>query len=123
MPPPPPPQTSGTVRPIVRKKAALCLLRLVRKTPADQLLITSDQFSPIIAGASWGCEGGQLPTSCSSPPTSSAPSPQRCLVCLMEGGRQLLGTATSPWAQWCQTTQTCYQARARLLSAPPPPPP
>lgn len=28
-------QTSGATRPLVKKKAALCLLRLMRKTPAD----------------------------------------------------------------------------------------
>ena len=43
-------QTSGTARPIVRKKAALCLLRLLRKTPVDQMLINADTFSPIMIG-------------------------------------------------------------------------
>jgi len=42
--------TSGTARPIVRKKAALCLLRLLRKTPVDQMLINADTFSPIMIG-------------------------------------------------------------------------
>jgi AP-2 complex subunit alpha len=34
----------------VRKKAALCLLRLLRKTPVDQLLINAETFSPIMIG-------------------------------------------------------------------------
>eukprot|EP00879_Flechtneria_rotunda_P008959 GHRR01009380.1.p1 GENE.GHRR01009380.1~~GHRR01009380.1.p1 ORF type:complete len:1159 (+),score=411.60 GHRR01009380.1:174-3479(+) len=41
--------TSGTARPVVRKKAALCLLRLMRKTPADAQLVSADSFSPIMA--------------------------------------------------------------------------
>jgi hypothetical protein len=32
----------------VRKKAALCLLRLLRKLPADAMVVTPDTFSPII---------------------------------------------------------------------------
>lgn len=39
---------SGTARPIVKKKAALCLLRLLRKTPLDQQMISSDTFSPVV---------------------------------------------------------------------------
>lgn len=44
-----PVQTSGTTRPVVRKKAALCLLRLMRKTPADAQLVTPDSFAPIMS--------------------------------------------------------------------------
>lgn len=44
-----PVQTSGTMRPVVRKKAALCLLRLMRKTPADSQMVTADSFAPIMA--------------------------------------------------------------------------
>lgn len=36
---------SGTARPVVRKKAALCLLRLMRKTPPDAQLVTADSFA------------------------------------------------------------------------------
>lgn len=42
-------QTSGTCRPVVRKKAALCLLRLMRKTPADSQMVTPDTFAPIMS--------------------------------------------------------------------------
>ena len=42
-------QTSGTMRPVVRKKAALCLLRLMRKTPADAQMVTPDTFAPIMS--------------------------------------------------------------------------
>lgn len=42
------PQTSSTARPVVRKKAALCLLRLTRKTPLDAQLISADSFAPIV---------------------------------------------------------------------------
>lgn len=42
-------QTSGTMRPVVRKKAALCLLRLMRKTPADSQMVTADSFATIMA--------------------------------------------------------------------------
>lgn len=41
-------QTSGTARPVVRKKAALCLLRLMRKTPADAQLVSAETFAPIM---------------------------------------------------------------------------
>lgn len=42
-------QTAGTSRPIIKKRAALCLLRLLRKTPADApLLVSADNFSPTI---------------------------------------------------------------------------
>lgn len=44
-----PVQTSGTMRPVVRKKAALCLLRLMRKTPPDAQLVTADTFAPVMA--------------------------------------------------------------------------
>lgn len=40
---------SGTSRPVVRKKAALCLLRLMRKTPADAQLVSADTFAPVMA--------------------------------------------------------------------------
>eukprot|EP00775_Hariotina_reticulata_P003331 gene3331-3608_t len=40
--------TSGTARPVVRKKAALCLLRLLRKTPADAQLVSAETFAPIM---------------------------------------------------------------------------
>lgn len=33
----------------MRKKAALCLLRLMRKTPADAQMVTADSFAPIMA--------------------------------------------------------------------------
>jgi AP-2 complex subunit alpha len=33
----------------VRKKAALCLLRLLRKTPADQAVVAADSFAPVLA--------------------------------------------------------------------------
>jgi hypothetical protein len=42
-------QTSGTMRPVVRKKASLCLLRLMRKTPADSQMVAADSFAPIMA--------------------------------------------------------------------------
>jgi hypothetical protein len=42
-------QQSGTSRPVVRKKAALCLLRLMRKTPADAQLVSADTFAPVMA--------------------------------------------------------------------------
>ncbi|PNH05778.1 AP-2 complex subunit alpha-1 [Tetrabaena socialis] len=39
--------TSGASRPLIKKRATLCLLRLLRKTPADApLLVTADTFSP-----------------------------------------------------------------------------
>ena len=37
------------MRPVVRKKAALCLLRLMRKTPPDAQLVTADTFAPVMA--------------------------------------------------------------------------
>jgi AP-2 complex subunit alpha len=33
---------------VVRKKAALCLLRLIRKTPADAQLVSAESFAPIM---------------------------------------------------------------------------
>lgn len=42
-------QQSATVRSVVRKKAALCLLRLMRKTPADAQLISADTFAPVMS--------------------------------------------------------------------------
>lgn len=42
-----PAQTSGASRPLIKKRASLCLLRLLRKTPADApLVVTADTFSP-----------------------------------------------------------------------------
>ena len=38
-------QTNGAVRTIVRKKAALCLLRLLRKSPPDQEIMVPDVWS------------------------------------------------------------------------------
>ncbi|KAG2494582.1 hypothetical protein HYH03_007348 [Edaphochlamys debaryana] len=39
--------TSGATRPLIKKRASLCLLRLLRKTPADgPLLVSADTFSP-----------------------------------------------------------------------------
>lgn len=40
--------TKGASRPIVKKKAALCLLRLIRKMPADAQLVQSETFAPVI---------------------------------------------------------------------------
>lgn len=34
---------------MVRKKAALCLLRLMRKTPADAQLVSAESFAPVIS--------------------------------------------------------------------------
>ena len=42
---PGPSQTNGAVRPIVRKKAALCLLRLMRKSPPDAELLQPEVWS------------------------------------------------------------------------------
>ncbi|GIL70205.1 hypothetical protein Vretimale_3499 [Volvox reticuliferus] len=39
--------TSGASRPLIKKRASLCLLRLLRKTPPDApLLVSADTFSP-----------------------------------------------------------------------------
>ncbi|KAG2452624.1 hypothetical protein HYH02_002861 [Chlamydomonas schloesseri] len=39
--------TSGASRPLIKKRASLCLLRLLRKTPADApLVVAADTFSP-----------------------------------------------------------------------------
>ena len=38
-------QTNGAVRPIVRKKAALCLLRLLRKAGPDSDMLAPDVWS------------------------------------------------------------------------------
>ena len=35
------------MRPVVRKKAALCLLRLLRRAPPDQAIVTPDAFAPL----------------------------------------------------------------------------
>ena len=43
--PPPTVQTNGAVRPIVRKKAALCLLRLLRKAGPDSDMLAPDAWS------------------------------------------------------------------------------
>ncbi|EFJ50611.1 hypothetical protein VOLCADRAFT_120602 [Volvox carteri f. nagariensis] len=39
--------TSGATRPLIKKRASLCLLRLLRKTPPDApLMVSADTFSP-----------------------------------------------------------------------------
>ena len=38
-------QSNGATRPIVRKKAALCLLRLIRKAPPDQEVMQPEVWS------------------------------------------------------------------------------
>lgn len=38
-------QTNGAVRPIVRKKAATCLLRLIRKSPPEAEILQPDVWS------------------------------------------------------------------------------
>ncbi|GFR46483.1 hypothetical protein Agub_g8060 [Astrephomene gubernaculifera] len=39
--------TSGSARPLIKKRACLCLLRLLRKTPPDApLVVSADTFSP-----------------------------------------------------------------------------
>ena len=38
-------QTNGAVRPIIRKKAALCLLRLLRKAGPDSDMLAPDTWS------------------------------------------------------------------------------
>ena len=38
-------QTNGAVRPIIRKKAALCLLRLLRKAGPDSDMLAPDAWS------------------------------------------------------------------------------
>ncbi len=38
-------QTNGAVRPIIRKKAALCLLRLLRKAGPDADMLAPDAWS------------------------------------------------------------------------------
>ncbi len=43
--PPPHTQTAGSSRPIVRKKAALALLRLIRKSPPDAEILPTDVWS------------------------------------------------------------------------------
>lgn len=40
-----PVQTNGAVRPIIRKKAALCLLRLLRKAGPDSDMLAPDAWS------------------------------------------------------------------------------
>ncbi|PNW74645.1 hypothetical protein CHLRE_12g488850v5 [Chlamydomonas reinhardtii] len=42
--------TSGASRPLIKKRASLCLLRMLRKTPADApLVVAADTFSPTMA--------------------------------------------------------------------------
>ena len=43
-------QTNGAVRPIVRKKAALVLLRLMRKSPPDAELLQPEVWSVKLVG-------------------------------------------------------------------------
>ncbi|GBF98152.1 AP-2 complex subunit alpha-like [Raphidocelis subcapitata] len=38
---------AGSARPIVRKKAALCLLRLLRKTAPDAALVPAEAYAPV----------------------------------------------------------------------------
>uniref|UniRef100_A0A7S0R8D3 Clathrin adaptor alpha/beta/gamma-adaptin appendage Ig-like subdomain domain-containing protein n=1 Tax=Chlamydomonas leiostraca TaxID=1034604 RepID=A0A7S0R8D3_9CHLO len=40
--------SSGSARPLVKKRASLALLRLIRKTPSEQQVVTADTFSPVI---------------------------------------------------------------------------
>lgn len=42
--------TSGTSRPVIKKKAALCLLRLIRKASPEAHVVTADMFGPILNG-------------------------------------------------------------------------
>ena len=58
-------QTNGAVRPIVRKKAALCLLRLLRKAGPDSDMLAADAWSvKLVSGQPqpvWpGCNRNQL---------------------------------------------------------------
>lgn len=46
-PSPPPRPPPPAARPIVRKKAALCLLRLLRKTPPDAALAPAEAYAPV----------------------------------------------------------------------------
>lgn len=39
-----PQQGSGSTRPMVKKRAALCLLRMVRKSPVDTQVVNPDTF-------------------------------------------------------------------------------
>ena len=41
--------SNGATRPVVRKKAALCLLRMLRNSPADSELISSSEWGPRMA--------------------------------------------------------------------------
>ena len=81
--------SSGAARPIVRKKAALCLLRLVRKTPVDQQLVRDCWVSRVLCCVVARCalsgpeRAGHSLRGPSSPPTlsphvsNSDPSPNR----------------------------------------------
>jgi len=40
--------SSGAARPLLKKRASLALLRLIRKTSHDQQVVTADTFSPVI---------------------------------------------------------------------------
>mmetsp|Transcript_39785 Transcript_39785/g.88425 ORF Transcript_39785/g.88425 Transcript_39785/m.88425 type:complete len:1123 (+) Transcript_39785:142-3510(+) len=42
--------SSGTSRPIVKKRAALCLLKMIRKVPSDQMIVNPDTFCSTMAG-------------------------------------------------------------------------
>ena len=59
-------QTNGAVRPIVRKKAALCLLRLLRKAGPDSDMLAADAWSVKLVSMQqphliWlGCNTAQL---------------------------------------------------------------
>eukprot|EP00955_Chlamydomonas_euryale_P049541 354275-Chlamydomonas_euryale.AAC.9 len=40
--------TNGSCRPLVKKRAALCLLRMIRKTPAGQEVVHADTFCLVL---------------------------------------------------------------------------
>jgi len=42
------PQSSGSARPVVKKRASLALLRLIRKTPPEHTVVSPDSFSGVI---------------------------------------------------------------------------
>lgn len=79
------PQTTGTARAVVRKKAALCLLRLMRKTPADAQLVTPDTFAPIMSQLLEERDLGLL----------------LCCVTLLLGICGRSGSSGEPGREWC----------------------
>jgi hypothetical protein len=50
-------QTNGAVRPIVRKKAATCLLRLIRKSPPEAEILQPDVWSVKLVRCHSACCG------------------------------------------------------------------